>query len=92
MLPFRFTLRNADGAARLGEFTTPHGVVQTPAFMPVGTQGAVKAMRQCDLEELGAEIISAADESQDRTRFRDLELLRFKDPNGVVVELRGRLA
>jgi queuine tRNA-ribosyltransferase len=57
VLPFSFTLRNADGGARLGEFTTPHGVVQTPAFMPVGTQGAVKAMRQRDLEELGAEII-----------------------------------
>jgi catechol 2,3-dioxygenase-like lactoylglutathione lyase family enzyme len=44
------------------------------------------------LKELGAEILSASDESQDRVRFRDLELLRFKDPNGVVVELRGRLA
>jgi queuine tRNA-ribosyltransferase len=57
VLPFRFTLRNTDGAARLGEFTTPHGVVQTPAFMPVGTQGTVKAMRQRDLEELGAQIV-----------------------------------
>src|SRR5204862_884126 len=50
-------LRATDGAARLGEFTTPHGVVQTPAFMPVGTQGSVKAMRQRDLEEAGAHII-----------------------------------
>ena len=54
---FWFTLRATDGAARLGEFQTPHGVVQTPAFMPVGTQGAVKAVRHRDLEELGAEII-----------------------------------
>src|SRR6185436_14718155 len=54
---FSFSLQGTDGAARLGEFHTPHGVVQTPAFMPVGTQGAVKAMRQRDLEELGAEII-----------------------------------
>jgi queuine tRNA-ribosyltransferase len=46
-----------DGAARLGEFHTPHGVVQTPAFMPVGTQGTVKAMRHRDLEEAGAQII-----------------------------------
>jgi queuine tRNA-ribosyltransferase len=37
--------------------TTPHGVVQTPAFMPVGTRGAVKAVTQRDLEDLGAEII-----------------------------------
>ncbi|MSO29512.1 MAG: tRNA guanosine(34) transglycosylase Tgt [Acidobacteria bacterium] len=57
MLPFSFTQRSADGAARLGELTTPHGVVQTPAFMPVGTQGAVKAVLQRDVEELGAEIV-----------------------------------
>ena len=54
---FSFALRGCDGAARLGEFRTPHGVVQTPAFMPVGTQGAVKAMRHRDLEEAGAQII-----------------------------------
>jgi queuine tRNA-ribosyltransferase len=50
-------MRATDGAARLGELRTPHGVVHTPAFMPVGTQGAVKAVRQSDLEEVGAEII-----------------------------------
>jgi queuine tRNA-ribosyltransferase len=54
---FSFTLLANDGAARLGEVRTPHGVVQTPAFMPVGTQGSVKAMRQRDLEETGAQII-----------------------------------
>src|SRR5689334_19239111 len=48
-----------DGHARLGELRTPHGVVQTPAFMPVGTQGAVKATRHRDLEEAGAEIVLA---------------------------------
>jgi queuine tRNA-ribosyltransferase len=55
--PFRFTLRATDGPARLGEFETPHGVVQTPAFMPVGTQGAVKATLHRDLIESGAQII-----------------------------------
>jgi queuine tRNA-ribosyltransferase len=50
-------LAQTDGGARLGEFRTPHGAVATPAFMPVGTQGAVKAMRHADLETLGAEII-----------------------------------
>ena len=40
--PFSFTLMKTDGAARRGEFTTPHGAVQTPAFMPVGTQATVK--------------------------------------------------
>ena len=39
--------------------STPHGVVQTPAFMAVGTQGAVKAVTQRDLDELGAEIMLA---------------------------------
>ena len=48
-----------DGAARRGELRTPHGVVQTPAFMPVGTQGSVKAVRHSDLEESGADVILA---------------------------------
>ena len=54
---FSFELIATDGGARLGEFRTPHGAVQTPTFMPVGTQGSVKAMRHRDLEEAGAEII-----------------------------------
>jgi queuine tRNA-ribosyltransferase len=54
---FSFTVRTTDGDARLGELRTPHGDVQTPAFMPVGTQGAVKAVRHRELEEAGAEII-----------------------------------
>jgi queuine tRNA-ribosyltransferase len=54
---FRFTLRRTDGTARLGEFETPHGVVHTPAFMPVGTQGAVKGTLFKDLEKAGAEIV-----------------------------------
>ena len=57
MSGFSFAVRGTDGSARLGEFQTPHGVVQTPAFMPVGTQGVVKATLHRDLEELGAEII-----------------------------------
>ena len=54
---FRFTLHSTDGAARRGEFHTPHGVVQTPAFMPVGTQGTVKAALHRDVRDAGAEII-----------------------------------
>jgi queuine tRNA-ribosyltransferase len=52
-----FKLTRTVGSARRGHFTTAHGVVQTPAFMPVGTSGAVKAMTSGDLEEIGAEII-----------------------------------
>jgi queuine tRNA-ribosyltransferase len=54
---FEFRIMHRDGAARRGEFETPHGLVQTPAFMPVGTRGAVKAVTHRDLEDLGAEII-----------------------------------
>ena len=55
----RFQITHTDGCARRGELHTPHGVVQTPAFMPVGTQGAVKATRHRDVEEAGAEIVLA---------------------------------
>ncbi len=54
---FRFAVLDTDSAARIGELQTPHGVVQTPAFMPVGTQGSVKAMRHRDLEDAGAQIL-----------------------------------
>jgi queuine tRNA-ribosyltransferase len=54
---FRFTVTHRDGLARRGELHTPHGVVQTPAFMPVGTRGAVKALTHRDLLDAGAEII-----------------------------------
>jgi queuine tRNA-ribosyltransferase len=55
--PFGFSLRATDGRARLGTLTTPHGEVETPAFMPVGTQGSVKATLHRDLEGIGAAII-----------------------------------
>jgi len=54
---FSFCVLHTDGAARRGEITTAHGTVQTPAFMPVGTRGAVKAVTPRDLREVGAEII-----------------------------------
>ncbi|MEP7305376.1 MAG: tRNA guanosine(34) transglycosylase Tgt [Acidobacteriota bacterium] len=56
-LPFSFRVTHTDGRARRGIMTTAHGSVETPAFMPVGTQGAVKAITHRDLEGLGAEII-----------------------------------
>jgi queuine tRNA-ribosyltransferase len=45
--------------ARLGRLTTPHGVIETPAFMPVGTAATVKAQTQQDLESLNAQVILA---------------------------------
>jgi queuine tRNA-ribosyltransferase len=57
---FSFEVLKSDVAgARRGRLHTPHGVVDTPAFLPVGTQGAVKGLRQEALEELGAQIILA---------------------------------
>jgi queuine tRNA-ribosyltransferase len=46
-----------DGAARTGRLTTPHGVVRTPAFMPVGTAGAMKGVHWRDVREAGADIV-----------------------------------
>jgi queuine tRNA-ribosyltransferase len=57
MPSFSFRVLHTDGAARCGEMATAHGVVQTPAFMPVGTRGAVRGMTPRDLREVGAEII-----------------------------------
>ena len=55
--PFSFHLNKTDGAARRGEFITPHGKVQTPAFMPVGTQATVKGLMPEDVRATGAEIV-----------------------------------
>ncbi|MCK4573284.1 MAG: tRNA guanosine(34) transglycosylase Tgt [candidate division Zixibacteria bacterium] len=52
-----YTLKTKDNNARRGEVDTPHGRFQTPAFMPVGTSGAVKALTAEDLENCGAEIM-----------------------------------
>jgi len=57
MNSFSFTLLKTDGAARRGEMVTPHGRVQTPAFMPVGTQATVKGLTPDDVRATGAEIV-----------------------------------
>ena len=55
--PFLLQLLSTDGAARRGEIVTPHGAVQTPAFMPVGTQATVKGLAPEDVRATGAEIV-----------------------------------
>lgn len=52
-----FKLLATDGVARTGLLTTPHGVVRTPAFMPVGTAGAMKGMHWREVREAGADIV-----------------------------------
>jgi queuine tRNA-ribosyltransferase len=54
-----FELLARDGDARRGRLHTPHGTVETPAFMPVGTLGAVKSLTPADLREIGTEIVLA---------------------------------
>jgi queuine tRNA-ribosyltransferase len=59
-MPFRFEVLKTDpSGARLGRLETPHGVIDTPAFLPVGTAGTVKGLTQGQLEDLGAQIVLA---------------------------------
>ena len=57
MFEFKITAECPVTGARAGEFVTPHGVIETPLFMPVGTQATVKAMSPLELDEIGAQII-----------------------------------
>ncbi len=58
-MTFSFHVSHQQGAARAGRFTTPHGVVDTPQFMPVGTLASVKALDPDDLSRLGATMVLA---------------------------------
>ena len=55
--PFSFRLIATEGAARTGEITMAHGIVHTPAFMPVGTQASIKGVHHDDVRASGAEIL-----------------------------------
>ena len=59
MPDIRYRLQAADGWARRGEFTTAHGTVQTPAFMPVGTAGFVRSITPREIADTGAQVILA---------------------------------
>src|SRR6476660_5273605 len=56
-VPNHFELLATNGQARLGRLTTPHGMVRTPAFMPVGTAGAMKGMHWREVRDAGADIV-----------------------------------
>ncbi|MDR1229796.1 MAG: tRNA-guanine transglycosylase, partial [Spirochaetaceae bacterium] len=56
-LTFAITHKDKSSKARTGVMTLPHGSVTTPVFMPVGTNGTVKALTKDDLHEIGFEII-----------------------------------
>ena len=57
--PFSFEIEASDGAARAGRLTTPHGVIETPAFMPVATYGAVRGVAPDELAAVGAQVLLA---------------------------------
>jgi queuine tRNA-ribosyltransferase len=57
MTAFAFRVDAVDGPARMGAIATPHGVVRTPAFMPIGTQGAIKGVHWRDVKASGADIV-----------------------------------
>lgn len=57
MFDFKLLKENKNSKARLGEITTDHGKIETPIFMPVGTQATVKAMSSRELKEVGSQII-----------------------------------
>jgi queuine tRNA-ribosyltransferase len=59
MNPLVVHVEHTDGQARTGRVVTPRGSYRTPAFMPVGTRGAVKSLDAADLEALGAEVVLA---------------------------------
>jgi queuine tRNA-ribosyltransferase len=56
-VPFTLLKTDSESKARLGRLELPHGTVETPIFMPVGTQGSVKTLHPDDLDALGAQII-----------------------------------
>ena len=58
-IDFKVIKKDRDSAARLCSLTTPHGRIDTPIFMPVGTQATVKAMTPEELYQIGAQIILA---------------------------------
>ncbi len=59
MSAFAFQTSHAAGAARLGRFSTPHGLVETPAFMPVGTHGTIKGLSVEEVAEAGGRMVLA---------------------------------
>ena len=55
----QFKILHKDGKARTGELYTPHGIIETPEFIPVGTKATVKALSPKDLKEIGTQIVLA---------------------------------
>jgi queuine tRNA-ribosyltransferase len=77
-MSIHFHVLQTDGLARLGRLQTPHGAVETPVFMPVGTQATVKGLTPRQLEEAGARIVLA-----------NTYHLTLRPGDGLIAELGG---
>ena len=87
---FRTTALDPGSAARAGLLQTPHGAVETPAFMPVASQGTVKALTHDQLEALGADIILLNSYHLSlRPGLEDIEAL-LVHLNDLTVEVEGK--
>ena len=86
---FRILKKDTKSRARVGELTTAHGVLATPAFLPIGTQATVKALSTSEVKELGATIILANTyhlwrQPGDETIFKLGGLHRFMNWSGPI--------
>jgi tRNA-guanine family transglycosylase len=68
--PNHFELLGRDGRARTGRLTTPHGTVRTPAFMPVGTAGAMKGLHWHEVRDAGSDIVLGIADANSSARIR----------------------
>ena len=84
MIPF--TVEERDGRARTGTLRTRRGAIHTPVFLPVATQGSVKALSQEDLDSLGARIIHVAEAFDSMTSRRSYSQPRA--PGAALDEMR----
>src|SRR5688500_14892156 len=75
---FDFRIESTSGRARAGTLTLPHGTVQTPVFMPVGTQATVRTLSPADLQAVGAQIVLA-----------NTYHLHVRPGEGVIAQLGG---
>ena len=84
-MTFRFQVNATDGYARAGMLSMAHGQIETPAFMPVATQGSVKAIAPDDLKSLGATILLS--NTYQRIPAQEIALVRITSCSGPAYRL-----
>ena len=79
MQHFKIYHRNSDSRARAGELITPHGLIETPVFMPVGTQGTVKTMGADAVSLTGSQVAIHTDSAHEKARIKKIESEKIMD-------------